>query len=445
MDYSRRSKWENQAIHTRFKNRRHTKSNIKKRSSNSLKQDVKNGKFNLQLFNRLYSYKVNHQYSLSKYLKLVSVYNDYDMILYDNCNDCNYCEYDGYPINIKQWKANYNKKINNIKKKKSQKHIRKITHKTTNITINKPIKSIPTKTSNKSNSNEIKAKQLYNMYNKIYFAKNKSKDIIIPIINNMMNFISKKDLIPKTEEKYSENNNTQCKVCYCDTKDDDTLELVSMIKYCSHCMICSYCFIQHVTITIVDDENILPWLLCPAQNCKAAIDKDLLLKYININDLYTFAYSFIYKHLQRNKYWINCNNCRFGWIVINKNKCNSILKCKGCENNHKIKNEIDNGFKELILNGIMKECPQCNYPTMKDYGMCNVMHCGKCNVYWNWRTKDIGSSSNEVKQKARNNGTLWEAGELSYQQNLERNNLKEFIALLGRNGIKYDPNYRRGS
>jgi hypothetical protein len=40
---------------------------------------------------------------------------------------------------------------------------------------------------------------------------------------------------------------------------------------------------------------------------------------------------------------------------------------------------------------------------------------------------------------------LWEAGELAYQQNLQRTNKKEFVKLLERNGVKYDPNYRRGS
>jgi len=35
-------------------------------------------------------------------------------------------------------------------------------------------------------------------------------------------------------------------------------------------------------------------------------------------------------------------------------------------------------------------------------------------------------------------------GELSYQQDLQRRNPKEFQALLERNGIKYDPNYVRG-
>ena len=35
-------------------------------------------------------------------------------------------------------------------------------------------------------------------------------------------------------------------------------------------------------------------------------------------------------------------------------------------------------------------------------------------------------------------------GELEYQQQLEQTNLEEFKKLLERNGMEYDPNYRRG-
>lgn len=66
-------------------------------------------------------------------------------------------------------------------------------------------------------------------------------------------------------------------------------------------------------------------------------------------------------------------------------------------------------------------------------------------IVWNWKTNETGRTSRELKQKARNNGTLWGHGELAYQQNLQQSNKKEFIALLERNGVKYDPNYRRGT
>ena len=72
------------------------------------------------------------------------------------------------------------------------------------------------------------------------------------------------------------------------------------------------------------------------------------------------------------------------------------------------------------------------------------VYCGQCGIYWNWRTRETGNSSTEMKSRARQQGTLWEPGELQYQQYLQKTNLKEFIKLLERNGIKYDPNYRRG-
>merc|ERR1712032_101647 len=98
------------------------------------------------------------------------------------------------------------------------------------------------------------------------------------------------------------------------------------------------------------------------------------------------------------------------------------LKCAACRKRHIVcKNTIksDDGFNELIKSGVLRLCPKCSLPTMKDKGMCNVMHCGKCGIYWNWKT--------------------YEPGELAYQQKLQRTNLPEFKKLLERNGIKYDP------
>ena len=67
-----------------------------------------------------------------------------------------------------------------------------------------------------------------------------------------------------------------------------------------------------------------------------------------------------------------------------------------------------------------------------------------CDRWWNWRTKETGRSGTELKQRARERGTLWEAGELEYQMTLQHQKPQEFKALLERNGIKWNPNYRRG-
>eukprot|EP01084_Bolivina_argentea_P267695 454492_1 len=516
-----RNKYQNKYIDAKYKNK-HAKSKNKlpRKSSNSLNQEFRNEKFNLQLFNRLYTNKTNNQYSLHKYLQSDNIYDDIQIILNhkynDNksitsnttdtwqCNRCTYINTDGLSycqiceqsyqnndINIdnnsitssdsssssitthsslhsyinhkktkikrkkfKQKKSKKHKKsvqtfkFNDENYKRFKKYMRK---RNTSIIAYKKAANNNTFNNNKVEKRKQNANKLYQMYKTLYLSTNHTKNEIIPIITSMTSFIPKKHMkivLPQTS------NNTQCKVCYTDTNNDDTLQLISMNKYCSHCMICSDCFIQYLQITINDDENILPWLLCPAQDCKAPINIHLLFKYVCVENLYKFGKSFLYKHLQRSMYWMDCPDgndmkCKYGWIMF-ENVNNKTLICDGCEYEHIIidreeEKVKDNGFDELIAQGIMKECPQCNYPTMKDYGMCNVMHCGKCNVYWNWRTKDIGSSSNEVKQKARNNGTLWESGELAYQQNLQSNNLPEFVALLARNGIKYNPNYRRGS
>ena len=107
--------------------------------------------------------------------------------------------------------------------------------------------------------------------------------------------------------------------------------------------------------------------------------------------------------------------------------------------------EPDDEMKKMIAEGKLRECPKCRLLTMKEYGVCNVIDCQQCGIVWNWRTRETGRTSAELKRKARQKGTLWESGELDYQRTLQQTNKKAFIALLERNGVKYDPNYRRGS
>ena len=228
----------------------------------------------------------------------------------------------------------------------------------------------------------------------------------------------------------------------------DEGELIVMKKYCNHAMICKSCFQQQLQIKIKNDD-ITPWIPCAAPNCKAPVCCQLLFEHLDTSLLYKFAEGFIRKHLARNSNWIKCKtkNCNFGWMILDKNTSKQHkVRCDACNKRHTVcKDPIksDKGFSELIASGILRLCPKCSLPTMKDKGMCNVMNCGKCGIFWNWRTRETGTSSSQLKNKARNNGTLWEPGELSYQQNLQRTNLPEFKRLLERNGIKYDPNYVR--
>jgi hypothetical protein len=49
---------------------------------------------------------------------------------------------------------------------------------------------------------------------------------------------------------------------------------------------------------------------------------------------------------------------------------------------------------------------------MKEKGICNVLQCAKCSVWWNWSTNETGKDAATLKNKARMTGTLWEHGEL---------------------------------
>jgi hypothetical protein len=64
----------------------------------------------------------------------------------------------------------------------------------------------------------------------------------------------------------------------------------------------------------------------------------------------------------------------------------------------------------MIKTGQLRECPTCRLLTLKEKGLCNVIECAKCGIWWNWRTKEQGHNGKDLKQKARMNGTLWEPG-----------------------------------
>eukprot|EP01083_Nonionella_stella_P271050 918152_1 len=295
---------------------------------------------------------------------------------------------------------------------------------------------------------------LSEMYSHVYLTKKSQYDPqkLSNIMNQMMRFIPKEhwEEVEKNKEKYeAKNAPAVCQVCYCEF-DQDEGKLIRMQQHCNHAMICQGCFQQHLKIKIKDDD-ITPWIPCAAPDCKAPVCCNLLMQHVQPDQLYEFAKGFIRKHLARNNNWIRCGtkNCNYGWMILDSNATKKHkLKCNACGKRQTVcKDPIqsDKGFNELIKSGVLRVCPKCSLPTMKDKGMCNVMHCGKCGIYWNWQTRETGTSSSQLKNKARRNGTLWEPGELAYQQTLQKSNLPEFKKLLERNGIKYDPNYVRGT
>lgn len=104
----------------------------------------------------------------------------------------------------------------------------------------------------------------------------------------------------------------------------------------------------------------------------------------------------------------------------------------------------DDAMAEMIAAGTLRSCPVCNAWQMKDFGMCNIMQCHACQIWWNWSSRDFGKNQAEMKDRARARGTMWEEGELAYQLRLQREDPEAFKALLARNGIEYKANYVRG-
>jgi len=145
------------------------------------------------------------------------------------------------------------------------------------------------------------------------------------------------------------------------------------------------------------------------------------------------------------------SKCHFGFLVDVTSREKKIRRCEYCHLAQEVRYfdpeelQLDDETRKLVEDGVLRPCPSCKAYNMKDYGICNVIQCHTCQIWWNWTTRQMGKSQNELKNKARMDGSLWGAGELAYQQKLQRENLPEFVALLKRNGIDYDPNYIRGS
>ncbi|ETO05798.1 hypothetical protein RFI_31597 [Reticulomyxa filosa] len=278
-----------------------------------------------------------------------------------------------------------------------------------------------------------------------YFSSNKAynlSSINVDFLERMRKYAPSR----KSEDEKTEGFDA-CQVCF-STFDQKQCKLVQMQEHCNHAIICEECFKRYLQSKI-KDEDVLPWLCCPTPNCFQPIFSQLLCATLEKEDLSKFAKSFLLKHLTRNPNWIKCKNtkdCQYGFVLFKEEKDEIQKKCECCELVQTVsRNPIksDQGFQELLKSGVLRLCPKCQFPTMKDKGLCNVMQCGQCGIWWNWRTYEFGNSSRDLKNKARSYGTLWEPGELEYQQGLQREKPEEFKKLLERNGIPYDPNYVR--
>ncbi|CAF3439057.1 unnamed protein product [Rotaria sp. Silwood1] len=234
-----------------------------------------------------------------------------------------------------------------------------------------------------------------------------------------------------------------CQICC-----DEDAPMITM-KACGHRVVCTSDFNRYLSVRIRDGD-ILPWIPCPAETCFVPCHVDNITQDGNLtySDLLSFITTFMLKKLSRNENFITCIKCEKGGFLQMGPPKKQQVTCPICHEKQIIEKGVDGAldpaFKKMIQSGELRECPTCRHLTLKEKGVCNVIECAKCGIWWNWRTKEQGHNGRDLKQRARMNGTLWEAGELRYQQELEARNPKEFKALLERNGIKYDPNYIRG-
>jgi len=239
----------------------------------------------------------------------------------------------------------------------------------------------------------------------------------------------------------------QCDSCTCDFDEKEVIRQ----EFTCHANICKSCCGNWIRAKI-SDENVIPFVRCPAEDCDCAIpayvysDPGLKLK---TSDLYKMVSVYCEKQLARNSNWISCCNtksCKYG-VLLKLNENEKEIECDNCGTKQTVKKktEFDEGFKEMLKSGKIRKCPKCDFAHMKDRGLCNVLQCGKCKIWWNWRTREMDNTQKGLKNKARANRTLWEPGELEYQQKLERDDPEAFRHLLESNGIKYDPNYQRGT
>ncbi|CAF3082120.1 unnamed protein product [Rotaria socialis] len=234
-----------------------------------------------------------------------------------------------------------------------------------------------------------------------------------------------------------------CQICY-----DEDVPMVTM-QACGHRVVCIKDFNQYLSV-LIRDGNILPWIPCPAETCLVPCHVKNIIEDggLTYSELLSFLTTYMLKKLSRNENFITCIQCgKGGFLQVGPPKKQKV-QCPICNEKQVIEKgvdgDLDADFKKMIKSGELRECPTCRHLTLKEKGVCNVIQCAKCGVWWNWKTKEQGHSESDLKQRARMNGTLWEPGELRYQQELEARNPKEFQALLERNGIKYDPNYIRG-
>jgi hypothetical protein len=105
---------------------------------------------------------------------------------------------------------------------------------------------------------------------------------------------------------------------------------------------------------------------------------------------------------------------------------------------------MDRAFQEMQQSGHLRPCPTCKVQHFKEAGICNAIECGECGTFWNFMSGLTAVSMVELKARSRAAGNLWRREDFALQTQLEREDPAAFKALLKRNGMDWDANYRRG-
>ena len=243
----------------------------------------------------------------------------------------------------------------------------------------------------------------------------------------------------------------QCEVCYeeaqiiteltTEHKSDDEASYALTLPGCQHCQVCTVCMTGHVA-SKVTSADVAAWITCPHPTCTTPLHPTVLCYpgLLTTELQLQLLLGYLTKLLSRSTAFVRCgtSQCPYGFLCLAK-KGKETKACPLCHKEQTVERgsegELDESFKKMIASGTLRACPTCSHYTLKEKGICNVIECAKCGVWWNWRTRETGKSGTELKQRARAMGTLWEQGELQYQMELERRNPAEFKALLERNGM----------
>eukprot|EP00467_Chlorarachnion_reptans_P002713 CAMPEP_0114488280 /NCGR_PEP_ID=MMETSP0109-20121206/1236_1 /TAXON_ID=29199 /ORGANISM="Chlorarachnion reptans, Strain CCCM449" /LENGTH=310 /DNA_ID=CAMNT_0001664643 /DNA_START=317 /DNA_END=1249 /DNA_ORIENTATION=+ len=263
--------------------------------------------------------------------------------------------------------------------------------------------------------------------------------------------------LPKMrQEVKTESKKKICSVCF-DSFTGEGHGARTLTGKCGHADVCGECFGEYLGSRI-ENEDVMPFIPCPTPGCNQPVSAEAITSSsLACSSLLRLSQSMLQRMLFGSGYWVPCSNsshfyqgtaCPYGFLVENEGGKSCTFACGLCQYEQEVIREKptkEPSLAELIADGILRPCPKCDTYQMKDRGVCNVIQCPGCNIWWNWRTRITGPTSRALKAKARSDGSLWESGELEYQQELQRTDLASFRRLLRQNGVEFDPNYQRGT